>query len=360
MPESKPEKTNNTVLSCIQPTGDMHLGNYFGAVKNWVSLQDSGKYQTIYGVVDLHAMTMPYDPKQLKKNTENLVIDLLAAGLSPDKSTMFVQSLVPEHIELYWIFSCITPYGDLTRQTQFKDKSAQVTEKSDDFISAGLFTYPTLQAADILVYRAGWVPVGRDQEQHLELSRDLARRFNQTFGEELFPEPQVLSTETPKIRSLAAPDKKMSKSLGSKHYIGLFEEEASVRKKIRSAVTDSGDLPAGQLSPGVDNLITLIRACGETTLAEEMTAKYAAGEKMYAPLKAATAEIVVQLTNTMRSRRETIAAERKAVIKQVHDMSDDARDLASQTLKEVRRLTGLPKQYMFFQYPHRKALRQSQ
>lgn len=233
MTDSPVDPTNNTVLSCIQPTGDMHLGNYFGAVKNWVTLQDSGKYKTVYGVVDLHAMTMPYDPRQLKTNTENLVIDLLAAGLQPGKSTVFVQSLVPEHTELYWIFSCITPYGDLTRQTQFKDKSEQVSERSDDFISAGLFTYPTLQAADILVYRAGYVPVGRDQEQHLELSRDIARRFNQTFGEELFPEPKVLSTETPKLRSLASPDKKMSKSLGPKHYIGLFEEEVSVRKKIR-------------------------------------------------------------------------------------------------------------------------------
>jgi tryptophanyl-tRNA synthetase len=360
MTESNPTaSTNNTVLSCIQPTGDMHLGNYFGAVKNWVSLQDSGKYKTVYGVVDMHAMTMPYDPKKLKLNTENLVIDLLAAGLDPQKCTLFVQSLVPEHTELYWIFSCITPYGDLTRQTQFKDKSEQATERSDEFISAGLFTYPTLQAADILVYRAGLVPVGKDQEQHLELSRSLARRFNQTFGEELFPEPQVLSTETPKLCSLAAPEKKMSKSLGPKHYIGLFEEEASVRKKIRSAVTDSGNVTEGQLSPGVENLITLVRACGEPDLAAEMDTKYRGGETMYAPLKDATADVVVQVTNEMRTKREAIASDRKSVMKQVQEMSDDARDLASQTLKEVRRLAGLPKQFMFFQYPHRKALRDS-
>ena len=346
-----------TILSCIQPTGDMHLGNYFGAVKNWVDLQNSGDYHTIYGVVDLHAMTMPYNPKELKKNTENLVLDLLAAGLEPHKSIVFIQSLVPEHAELYWIFSCITPYGDLTRQTQFKDKSEQVSERNDDFISAGLFTYPTLQAADILIYRAGFVPVGKDQEQHLELSREIARRFNQTFGAELFPEPQVLSTEVPKLQSLAAPEKKMSKSLGPKHYIGLFEEENSVRKKIRSAVTDSGDVPTGELSAGVQNLITLIDACGEGDLAEELEQKYRGGETMYAPLKDTTADVVTNLTNRMRQRRAEIAANKKEVMLEVQRMSDAARDIASETVKEVRSLVGLPKQYMFYQYPQRKALR---
>lgn len=345
-----------TVLSCIQPTGDMHLGNYFGAVRNWVQLQNNGEYRCVYGVVDLHAMTMPYDPKQLKKNTEDQVIELLAAGLEPDKSTVFIQSMVPEHTELYWIFSCLTSFGDLSRQTQFKDKSEQVNETSDEFISAGLFTYPTLQAADILIYRAGFVPVGKDQEQHLELSRTIAQRFNRTFGEDLFPEPQALSTETPKILSPAAPDKKMSKSLGPKHYIGLFEEEKSVRKKIRSAVTDSGDLAADELSPGVENLITLIRACGEATLADELTEKYRGGG-MYGELKATAADVVVQLTNAMRARRDDIAADRKALLKTVQEMCDDARDIASETLKDVRRLTGLPKQFMFFQYPHRKAKR---
>ncbi|MEZ4632683.1 MAG: tryptophan--tRNA ligase [Deinococcales bacterium] len=293
---------NNSILSCIQPTGSMHLGNYFGAVKNWVDLQNSAQYRTIYGVVDLHAMTMPYNPKELKKNTEGLVIELLAAGIDPEKSILFIQSLVPEHAELYWIFSCITPYGDLTRQAQFKDKSEQVSEKSDDFISAGLFTYPTLQAADILIYRAGYVPVGKDQEQHLELSREIARRFNQTFGEDYFPEPKMLSTEVPKLQSLAAPDKKMSKSLGPKHYIGLFEDEDSVRRKIRSAVTDSGDMPEGALSLGVSNLISLIRACGEKSLADKLTLEYSGGEKMYAPLKEQTADVVVTLTNLMRAR----------------------------------------------------------
>ena len=345
-----------TVLSCIQPTGEVHLGNYFGAVRNWVDLQNSGDYRCVYGIVDLHAMTMPYKPKDLKQNTENLVVDLLAAGIEPGKATLFIQSLVPEHTELYWIFSCLTSYGDLTRQTQFKDKSEQVGDTSDSFISAGLFTYPTLQAADILVYRAGFVPVGKDQDQHLELSRTIAQRFNNQFGEEFFPEPQALSTETPKIMSPAAPDKKMSKSLGPKHYIGLFEEEKSVRKRIKSAVTDSGDLAADELGQGAENLITLIRACGETKLADELAEKYRGGGQ-YGELKETAAEIVVQLTNGMRAKREELLTDKKAILKKVQEMSDDARDMASETLKEVRRLSGLPKQYMFFQYPHRKAKR---
>lgn len=354
-----PKAQPKTILSCIQPTGEVHLGNYFGAVQNWVDLQNSGDYRCVYGVVDLHAMTMPYQPKELKKNTENMVIDLLAAGLDPKKSTLFIQSMVPEHTELYWIFSCLTSYGDLTRQTQFKDKCDQVGENSaDGFISAGLFTYPTLQAADILIYRAGFVPVGKDQDQHLELSRTIALRFNNQFGEELFPEPQALSTETPKIMSPAAPDKKMSKSLGMKHTIGLFEPEASVRKKIKSAVTDDGNLAPDQLGAGAENLITLIRACGEVDLANELTEKYRGGGQ-YGELKATAADIVVQLTNAMCAKREELARDRKELMKIVQEMSDDARDMASETLKEVRRIVGLPKQYMFFQYPHRKAKREN-
>ena len=343
-----PQKDNATVLSCIQPTGEIHIGNYFGAIKNWVTLQESYE-TTIYGIVDLHAMTMPYNPKELKKKTENLAIELLAAGIDSDKSILFIQSLVPEHTELYWILSCITPYGDLTRQTQFKDKSEQVSERSDEFISAGLFTYPTLQAADILVYRAQFVPVGKDQEQHLELSRELARRFNQKFGEDYFPEPKVLSTPTPKIQSLAAPEKKMGKSLGPKHYIGLFEEENILRKKVRSAVTDSGDVLEGQMSSGVANLFGLIRACGQDEVAKGLMKDYEAGSLKYVELKDATADALVGLTSAMRKRRDEIATDRKAVMQMINDMSEQARELASQTLKGVRRLTGLPKRRTFFQ-----------
>ena len=219
------------VLSCIQPTGEIHIGNYFGAVKNWVDIQD--KYDCTYGVVDLHAITMPYDPLELKENTYRMALDLMVCGLDPEKTVIFIQSLVPEHTELAWIFNCIASFGELTRMTQFKDKTEQVeTGRKGSFVSAGLFTYPILQAADILIYKADFVPVGRDQVQHLELSRNIAVRFNNQFGT-YFPEPHPLLTETPKLVSLADPTKKMSKSLGDKHFVGLFEEEESIRKKIK-------------------------------------------------------------------------------------------------------------------------------
>lgn len=336
--------TENTVLSCIQPTGELHLGNYFGAIKNWVDLQ-SNDFRRIYGIVDLHAMTMPYNPEHLKRNTEQMAIDLLACGIDFERSILFIQSLVPEHTELAWIFNCICSFGDLTRQTQFKDKSEQIAEKQtgDKFISAGLFTYPVLQAADILLYRATRVPVGKDQEQHLELSRTIAERFNQRFGE-VFPEPQVLSTETPKIRSLADPTKKMSKSLGEKHVVGLFEDEATVRRKVRSAVTDSGDLTAGSaMSQGVENLFELLRACGKNNIADDLLQQYNDGNHQYAPLKDAVANALVELTGNFRQRRQEFQADRKRVILQVRESSERAGEIARATLKEVRRLVGLPK-----------------
>ena len=182
------------VLSCIQPTGEIHIGNYFGAVRNWVNIQD--QYDCVYGVVDLHAMTMPYSSKDLRQNTLNMFADLMAAGLDPERSVLFVQSLVPQHTELTWIFSCVTSYGELSRMTQFKDKSDQLESGGKNgYVSAGLFTYPVLQAADILIYKADFVPVGKDQEQHLELSRNIAVRFNNQFGE-YFP-----GAKTPVYRS---------------------------------------------------------------------------------------------------------------------------------------------------------------
>ena len=332
---------NNIVFSGIQPTGDMHIGNYFGAVKNYVALQNAGTYQTIYCVVNLHAMTLPYDVTTFKRNTEQMFIDLLAVGLDPDKSIVFIQSMVPEHTELSWIFGCVCSYGDLTRQAQFKEKSEQVEGKQDAYISASLFGYPVLQAADILLYRAGNVPVGQDQKQHLELSRAVANRFNSQFGE-YFPEPDMLATETPKILSLNDPAKKMSKSLGPKSYVGLFEDEATVRNKVRSAVTDPGD-PAQPMGEGAQNLIGLLRACGKHDIAAEFDKTYAAGQRRYAPLKDATADALVELTQGMRARRAEIMADKERVKRLMQIGADKARVIALQTMKDVRRLTGLPK-----------------
>jgi tryptophanyl-tRNA synthetase len=329
----------NRVLSLIQPTGDMHVGNYFGAVANWVRLQET--HNCIFGVVDLHAMTMPFDPAVLRSNTMQMMIDLLACGLNPDKCTLVIQSLIPEHTELCWIFNCLTPMGDLYRMTQFKDKSDQIEEKDGAFISAGLFDYPVLMAADILIYRADRVPVGKDQVQHLELSREIARRFNTTFGE-YFPEPGPLLTESPKVLSPADPTKKMSKSSGDKHVIGLFEDEESVRKKIKTAVTDSGALPEGvTVSPGVGNMLEMLKACGKSEIAAELLKDYQAGTLRYVNLKAATADALVELTSRLRARRTDLMQQPDYVQKAIAQGTDKARVIAVETIREVRKLTGL-------------------
>ncbi len=326
------------VLSCIQPTGDIHLGNYFGAVQNWVRLQD--QYQCLYGVVDNHSMTMPYKAEQLRENTWKMVFYLLACGIKPEH--LFVQSLIPEHVELSWVLGCLTSYGELNRMTQFKEKSEQIKEKDNEgFVSAGLFMYPVLQAADILIYHADYVPVGKDQEQHLELSRNIAQRFNHQFGKQYFIHPEPLYTETPKILSPADPNKKMSKSLGEKHYINLFGEEERVRKQIRSAVTDTGDTPAGQMSPGVQNLFELLRACNNQSAYDSLMDDYKAGALKYSALKEEVAETVVALIHPFSERLVELNADKRAVKARIQESSAEIRKRAQQTMREVKELAGL-------------------
>jgi tryptophanyl-tRNA synthetase len=327
------------VLSGIQPTGEMHIGNYFGAVKNWVDIQD--KYDCLYGVVDLHAMTMPYEPKSLQENTIQMFIDLLACGIDPEKSVLFIQSLVPQHTELTWILNCVTSYGELSRMTQFKDKTDQLEAAGGKkgFVSAGLFTYPILQAADILIYKANFVPVGKDQEQHLELSRNIAVRFNNQFGE-YFPEPAPLFTEVQKLMSLADPTKKMSKSLGDKHHISLFESEDSIRKKVRVAVTDTGN-STGKMSPGVLNLFSIIKACGNTSDLALLNDQYEAGTLKYSDLKGVTADTLVVTLKPFREKRSELNSDRTKVKNLMHELSGVAREYASKVLDEVKELTGL-------------------
>lgn len=216
------------IMSGIQPTGSLHIGNHLGAMQNWVRLQND--YECFLSIVDLHALTQRPDAGELRANTREIAIGVLAAGVDPEKATLFVQSAVREHAELAWILSCVTQMGDLNRMTQFKDKSAHQPEN----INAGLFTYPVLQTADIIVYRAERVPVGDDQIQHLELARETVRRFNLVYGE-TFPEPQMIKSEAPRVIGLDG-EKKMSKSLGNE--IGLFEEPEVTMKKLRSAKTD--------------------------------------------------------------------------------------------------------------------------
>jgi tryptophanyl-tRNA synthetase len=216
------------IFSGIQPSGELHIGNYLGAVKNWVELQD--KYECIYCIVDYHAITGNYEPADLRRRTREMAVSLLAAGIDPKKSTLFVQSMVPEHTELAWIFNSVTPLGELERQTQYKDKAQR-----QESVNAGLLVYPVLQAADILLYRADLVPVGEDQVQHLELAREVARRWNAKFSSDFFPEPKPLLTATRRIMGLDG-QAKMSKSLGNT--IGLLETPEEVWAKLRPAMTD--------------------------------------------------------------------------------------------------------------------------
>lgn len=326
------------VLSAIQPTGDLHLGNYFGAVQNWVRLQD--QYNCVYAIADYHSMSMPYNPVQLRENTWKMAFYLLACGVKPE--FLFIQSQVPEHAELAWILGCTSSYGELTRMTQFKDKSDQLKESDKDaFVSVGLFTYPVLQAADILIYHADYVPVGKDQEQHLELSRNVAQRFNHQFGKEYFVHPEPLFTETPKILSPADPTRKMSKSLGEKHYINLFGEEERVRKQIKSAVTDTGDTPAGQMSAGVANLFELLRACGQMDAHNSLMDDYNNAALRYSDLKEAVANAVLGLINPFRERLSELNADKRNVKQQIIASSAEIRKRAQETLREVREIAGL-------------------
>lgn len=326
------------VLSAIQPTGNLHLGRYFGAIQNWVNLQHD--YDAVYGIVDYHAMTMPFDPRKLREQVWDLAFDLMAVGLEPDN--MFIQSLIPEHAELAWVFNCMSSYGEVSRMTQFKDKSQQVNEKDKDaFISTGLFTYPVLQAADILIYRADYVPVGKDQEQHLELSRNIAQRFNQIVGKEYFVLPEILFADFPKVMSTADPSKKMSASLGPKHHINVFADPDIIRRQIKSAVTDSGDTPVGQISPGIDNLLSILKAAGGHPDMEEMRKSAAAGNLQYGPLKEIVGESLVAMTSVFREKRQQITADKKHYKERVKASSEIIRKRAQETVVEVKDLVGL-------------------
>jgi len=324
------------VFSGIQPTGTLHIGNYFGAIRNWATLQDEAA--CVYCVVDYHAITIDVDPQALRAASRAMALDMIAGGIDPERSIVFVQSDVPAHTELAWILGCVTSYGDLGRMTQFKDKSAK-----QQFISAGLLTYPILQAADILIYRADGVPVGEDQVQHLELSRRIARRFNGRFGE-YFPEPEPIVGKGARIMSLADPARKMSKSEGENHYVGVFEDEGSIKKKVRSAVTDTGLEAGDEMSPGVATLFEILElSCeelGDLSIAEELKAEFSEGRLMYSRLKDEVFDRLMAVLRPIQEKRRALEAS-GTVAEILVDGAKKAERITAETMADVRRLVGL-------------------
>jgi tryptophanyl-tRNA synthetase len=325
------------VLSGIQPTADsFHLGNYLGAVRQWVALQDS--YDAFYCVVDLHAITLPHDPALLPGRTRIAAAQLLGAGLDPDRCTLFVQSHVAEHTELAWILGCITGFGEANRMTQFKDKSSR---DGHDQASVGLFTYPVLQAADILLYQADQVPVGEDQRQHLELSRTLAQRFNHRYGQTFVPPQPYILTEVAKIYDLQDPAAKMSKSSSSPQgIVDVLDEPEVIRRKIARAVTDAGTEvradPEGK--PGVTNLLRIYSALsGEPVAALE--AKYAGTG--YGAFKKDLAELVVATFAPIREKTRRILADETGLDALLARGAAQAGQVAGQTMAAVRDRMGL-------------------
>jgi tryptophanyl-tRNA synthetase len=319
------------VFSGIQPTGAIHIGNYVGAVRNWVRMQE--QYDSYFCIVDYHAITVEYDPKDMPKRVFEAALDILAAGLDPEKCVFFAQSDVPEHTELAWIFNSITGMGLLERMTQYKEKSEQHREN----VNAGLFTYPVLQAADILLYKAPVVPVGEDQVQHVELTREIARRFNYRFGE-TFPEPEAHLTPAARVMALNDPTRKMSKSIPGS-FISMSDSEADMRKAISRAVTDTGP-QAGEMSPGVKNLFTLLEAFAPAETVRHFQEQYDAGTLRYGELKPALADAVVASLNPIRQRREELAAHPERVWEALDHGARRARTLAKQTMEEVRDRMG--------------------
>ncbi|MDZ4709749.1 MAG: tryptophan--tRNA ligase [Saprospiraceae bacterium] len=326
------------VLSCMQPTGHLHFGRYFGAVQNWVKLQET--YECYYGIVDYHAMTMPYKAPALRESTWNGIFGLIACGIEPEN--IFIQSWVPEHAELAWILGCFASYGEVQRMTQFKDKTVQLAEKDkDSFISVGLYTYPVLQAADILIYKPKYVPVGKDQEQHLELTRNIANRLNNQVGKEILPVPEALYTEVPKVMSTADPSKKMSASLGEKHNINVFAPAETIRKQIRSAVTDPGATKPEIMSPGVENLFSLLKAGGQVELNRQLNLEYERNELKYSALKDAVADTLVTLSDPMRQKMEEILTHKKEYKQRIKQSSEHIRKRAKLNLDEIKEACGL-------------------
>ncbi|SFD92736.1 tryptophan--tRNA ligase [Blastococcus tunisiensis] len=323
-------KSSPRVLSGIQPTaGSFHLGNYLGALRQWVALQDSA--EAFYCVVDLHAITVPQDPAELRRNTLTSAAQLLALGVDPDRSALFVQSHVPEHAQLGWVMQCLTGFGEAGRMTQFKDKSQRQGAANT---TVGLFTYPVLQVADILLYQAERVPVGEDQRQHLELTRDLAARFNGRFGETFTVPEAFIPPGAAKILDLQTPEKQMSKSLPGAGCVFLLDDPKVTAKKIRSAVTDTGRevVADPENKPGVTNLLTIHSALSGRSVAELERDFEGRG---YGDLKKELAEVVGDFVTPVQQRTRELLDDQAELERLLAGGAARAREVAGRTLAQA-------------------------
>jgi len=322
------------IFSGIQPSGEIHIGNYIGAIKQWITLQNQA--DCIFCVVDWHAITVPYEPKMLQQKIKEVAMIYLAAGLDPEKSIIFVQSQVKEHSELAWLLNTITPIGDLQRMHQFKEKSAKYIKN----VNAGLMNYPILMAADILLYQTEVVPVGEDQKQHVELAREIARRFNTRFGPIFtLPKPQILKTGG-RIMSLTEPNKKMSKSDQSQSRIGLFDTPEEIKKKIASATTDSGKeiKHNPDKKPGISNLLTIYSLFTDQPMKE--IEKQFTG-KGYAIFKQQLAELLIDKLEPFRQKKTELVKNPEIIEKILSGSASRARAIAQATMVKVRLAMGL-------------------
>lgn len=326
------------IFSGVVPSGNIHIGNYLGAIKQWVEMQNTEKYQNIFCVMNQHAITTPQDPARLKSKTLEVAMLYLAAGIDPKKSIIFIQSHLPEHSELNWILSTITPLGELERMTQFKDKSEK--QKS---VLAGLLNYPILMAADILLYQTNIVPVGEDQVQHIELARTLARKFNNSYGQTFTIPEAVISKEGKRIMGLDNASKKMSKSAENpRNYIALLDSPETIREKISSAVTDSdNEIKSDENEkPAISNLLAIYSLFSKKSIAE-LEKEYAG--KNYSAFKSDLAEVVIEGLSPIQKKYQELSANPDYVKKVLRAGAEKAKIIASQTMAEVRSKIGFLK-----------------
>lgn len=321
------------ILSGVQPTGKLHIGNHLGALRNFVALQESDQHECFYMIADLHSLTEHFDPRQKRQQIMDLTIDFLALGIDPDKSVIFAQSQIPAHAELTWIFNTLTPMSSLERMTQYKDKIGRQTAN----VNVGLFDYPVLQAADILLYKAAAVPVGDDQKQHLELTNDIAKKFNARFGHTFAP-VKTLLTQTPRVMSLLEPAKKMSKSEPA-GCLFLTDEPEIIAKKLSRAVTDTGT--EKQISAGTQNLLTLLQEFGEPEQHKFYLEQRKSGIIRYQELKKNLAKVIAHHFAEYRKKRKELEKSPEQILDILAQGKQKAEAIAAATLREVKEKIGL-------------------